>query len=154
MRIRNALIVLLAVLLSGCTAISDAVEKMVPSPTPTCAEEVETWHIAVSPKLEEWFDAVELADSTSRVSLTGPISELQRIARDIKAVKYPVCAQNAYDNLKWHLDKTIDGFLEFMSQQDTYEATINSAFEHYKAYLYQEALLRMEPYRTGTPMGE
>jgi hypothetical protein len=75
----------------------------------------------------EWDDALKLADSTSRASLAGPVSELQRIRRDVQAQQWPDCATIAKGLLVGSMDATIDGFLGFMRQDPDYQHSLNTA---------------------------
>lgn len=65
----------------------------------------------------EWDDAVKLASSTSRIALSSPVSQLQRIRRDLQAQSWPDCATNAKSLLMRSMDSTINGFLAFMQQR-------------------------------------
>lgn len=138
MRIRYALIVLLAVLLTGCAsflqptidaAVSATLTAVAPTitpeatmtPVPSCAAMTAAWLVEVEPLLEQWDDALVLAGSTARVNLSGPVGTLQQLARDIKAIEPPICAVDAYGYLVTYLDAKVDKFLLFMSQANDME---------------------------------
>lgn len=68
--------------------------------------------------LEEWRDTTRLAGATSRIALSGPVTQLQRIRRDAQAMRWPTCAEQARRHLLQMMDDTIDGLLAFMSNQE------------------------------------
>src|SRR5579871_1408916 len=65
----------------------------------------------------EWDDALKLAASTSRIALASPVSQLQRIRRDVQAQTWPDCATKAKELLVASMSATVDGYLAFMAQQ-------------------------------------
>lgn len=76
--------------------------------------------------LEEWDDAYDVAASTSRISLAGPISDLQSAMRDVENLEVPGClAQVKFYRLAG-MDLAIAGFLSFMSQAD--DETVSGLF--------------------------
>jgi len=77
--------------------------------------------------LAKWDDAVDVADSTARMSLSGPIAELQTIKREASAYKPPECFAEAHTKLLKYMDATIDGYLAFMA--DKGDVSVNSLFE-------------------------
>lgn len=62
-----------------------------------------------------WKDAVRVADATSRVSLSGPVSNLQTIRRETEALMLPECLSSARKKLAEGMQVQIDGFLTFMA---------------------------------------
>jgi PHP family Zn ribbon phosphoesterase len=66
---------------------------------------------------EEFNDAVKVAESTSRISLSGPISELQAIAREINDLKVPACLEPAKKYYYKSADNEIMALLAFASQE-------------------------------------
>lgn len=72
---------------------------------------------AIDDVFARWTDAVNVADSTSRISLSGPVSTLQTIRRDAQAITVAPCMDAAKASLISSMDNTIRGFLEFMTNQ-------------------------------------
>ncbi len=64
----------------------------------------------------EWQDTEKIASSTPRISLSGPISQLQSLRRKTANLTTPDCAQNAKTQLIAGMDYTIDSYLVFASQ--------------------------------------
>lgn len=62
-----------------------------------------------------WVDAVRVADATSRVSLSGPVSNLQAIRRETDALLLPDCLAASRQKLTEGMQHQIDGFLTFMA---------------------------------------
>lgn len=77
--------------------------------------------------LDRWGDAVELADSTARIALDGPIAEMQAIRRDLADIDAPACLENAQGALLASMDATIKGFLLFM--QNAPDDDVNLQFQ-------------------------
>ncbi len=65
-----------------------------------------------------WDDALNVAASTGRLALNGPVQELQRIRRETKDAEVPECLSVAKANLVAGMDAFIDGFLQFMQNDD------------------------------------
>lgn len=72
---------------------------------------------AIDDAYTRWTDAIKVADSTSRVSLSGPVSTLQAIRRDTQGITVAPCMDAAKASLLASMDHTIEGFLAFMSNQ-------------------------------------
>lgn len=45
---------------------------------------------------ERWDDAIDIASSTSRIALSGPVSDLQEIRRETRQQEWPECARAAH----------------------------------------------------------
>jgi hypothetical protein len=71
--------------------------------------------------LRRWDDAVEIAGSTPRLTLSGPLSEMQNIQREASDLDISYCAILAHMRLTDYMDATIDSFLAFMEQEDDVE---------------------------------
>lgn len=83
--------------------------------------------------LNRWDDAINLASSTGRISLTGPVAKLQDIKLDIMNYPVPVCMNFAKDNLLSYMDLMIQGFLDFMGQES--DETVSSKMSNAQNYL-------------------
>jgi len=69
--------------------------------------------------LSRWDDANKIAGSTSRISLSNPVSKLQEIKREAKSLKVARGYSECHNYLLEYMDATIDGYLAFMRNDDT-----------------------------------
>jgi len=82
---------------------------------------LEEYNAAVEPLLEEWDDAVSIANQTPRVGLPNVIPELQGIRRrteDTEDLEIEECFEDAHSFLIKYMDYTIEAFIAFMGQED------------------------------------
>lgn len=93
---------------------------------PTCEEQTVDYRAAVDDIVERWDDAAEIANSTARMSLSGPLGELQDIKRDTGDIEVPECAADAHAALIDYQETIIDSFLAFMGQED--DETVSRLF--------------------------
>jgi len=77
--------------------------------------------------LTRWLDAARLADTTSRIALSGPVSSLQQIRRDTDDIQVPSCLRLAKGHMVVGMDYAIDGFLLFMGEAS--DDQISSRFD-------------------------
>lgn len=90
-----------------------------PTPQPlTCAEQASGFLSPLGGILGRWQDAIEIANSTARISLNGPVSDLQAIRREVDDLEAPLCASQAKSALISSMDHVIEGFLIFMQDPD------------------------------------
>jgi hypothetical protein len=101
---------------------------------PTCEELTVDYRASIDAINEEWDDATAIASSTARMSLSGPLGELQGINRDTKQVEVPECAADAHEALLLYQESVIDSFLAFMSQQD--DSEVSDLFDKADANLF------------------
>lgn len=66
----------------------------------------------------KWTDASKLAASTSRVAVSGPVSNLQSLQREISSLAVPACLIGVRDNLALAVKYEVDRFLIFMRDTD------------------------------------
>lgn len=92
-----------------------------------CADQAADYLAELDDLHARWMDALEIADSTARISLAGPVGELQAIRREIGALVGPECAAMAGVALYMHADAVIEGFLLFM--QDEPESRVSAKFD-------------------------
>jgi hypothetical protein len=83
--------------------------------------------------IEKWDDARSVAANTSRMSLGPQIQSLQEIYREAEDLNIPKCAQDAHDNLLTYMEKTIDGFVAFLGQEE--DSAVNRLFSLAEGYL-------------------
>jgi hypothetical protein len=81
----------------------------------------------VEPILDEWDDAVDVAQQTARMSLAGQIDRLQEIKREMAGLEVQECVDDAHDELIDYMDSTIDAFLAFLGQEA--DTTVQNHFE-------------------------
>jgi hypothetical protein len=88
------------------------------SPTPTgCSnEDATSLKASVHPLITRFDDANHLASSTSRIALSGVMTEMQATRRDLEALDMPACASLAKTQLVEFMNDDIDGYLSFMAQ--------------------------------------
>jgi len=109
-----------------------------PRSTPTtprvsalCQAATQDYLARIQPLLEEWDDAVEVANSTARIALSPMVRDMQGIERDVEDVPVPDCARHGSALLIDGMDSIIDAFIAFMGDEseDTVGAKFESGFE-------------------------
>lgn len=75
--------------------------------------------------ISEYQDAMDVASSTPRISLSGPIGKLQDIKRKVDDIEFPACMEAAQRFTVAGMEKSIDGFISFMGQAD--DSVVNSS---------------------------
>ena len=90
--------------------------------------------------LDEFYDAYEVASSTSRIALANPVGEMQDIKRRAEDIEVPVCMDQVKSNYIKGMKKAINGFLSFMSQKS--DAIVYSFFDT-AASFFEKATLEM-----------
>ena len=144
MKTRFLPFLLLVLVLTGC-AQSVFVR---PTPTPeqtTCkVEDVDKAIEDMGLLLTRWMDADAIASSSPRMSLSGPISDLQAIRRDTKALVVPECLESAQIQLTTFMDYALEGYLAFLGDEP--DSTVNKAFSDAKTRLesYTDEILRIK----------
>ncbi len=82
--------------------------------------------------VKRWDDANTLADSTARVALNNPISDMQSIRREMADLEMPECISKHKDLIIRSMDLTIDGYILFMQniapESDDPQTSISKAF--------------------------
>ena len=107
-----------------------------PTPVPTaepCAIQAESFITSVEAVLDDWDDAVSIANSTSRMSLGPAVAELQKIRRDVGDFDAPACAEGVREPLLDYMDGIVDAFLKFMPQET--DGVVERAFADANAHL-------------------
>lgn len=87
----------------------------------------------------KWNDAYRLADATSRIALSGPVSNLQAIKREATGITVPACLDAAKQSLLDGMGATIEGFMTFMANENNLGKIYAADFfdksrEHFKKY--------------------
>lgn len=95
-----------------------------PTNTPTvprvsrlCQSQTADYLAQLEPILDEWQDAVEVANSTARIALSPMVRDLQRIQRDVEDVPAPDCARHGSSRLIGGMDSIVDAFIAFMGEE-------------------------------------
>lgn len=83
--------------------------------------------------MEEWTDAIQIAESTPRINLTGPIQELQTIKRKAHFIKVPDCMVEPKKSLILSMENAIEAFIIFMADSD--ENRTDALFDQAKTNL-------------------
>lgn len=74
-----------------------------------------------------------IASSTSRIALSGPLLELNRIADEVRGIRaVPGCVAALRDNAVEYVENTIEGLRQFALGKD-YETTANMTLAHAKS---------------------
>ena len=151
---------LVALIMAGCAIGSDTKRLAVtpeptpvptvvtPAPTPApivlipCSVQSKPFLARLDELAAEWDDATALANSTARVSLSGPVARMQEIRRELDSTLAPSCIARAKSELVRYMSESIEGFLLFMSQAPDYDVTLkfrsaSSAMDSAKSYISQ-----------------
>lgn len=67
-----------------------------------------------------WKSAEALAGSTSRISLSGPVMNMQNIKHEVDALVVSKCMLTPKANLSAGMDSIINGYIAFMGQNSYY----------------------------------
>jgi hypothetical protein len=82
-----------------------------------CSEKSSNYLESIEPLLEKWDDANQLAGSTSRIALSGPVATLQEIKQEAAELDSPTCAEFVSSTLSDYMDLTIESYLAFMTEE-------------------------------------
>jgi hypothetical protein len=77
----------------------------------------------VKETLKKWNDANQVASSTSRAALGGPVARLQEIKRQAERLIVPEQEKDCYAYLIRYMDLTTKAYLEFMRKGDASQST-------------------------------
>ncbi|OGV75641.1 MAG: hypothetical protein A3I83_09490 [Methylotenera sp. RIFCSPLOWO2_02_FULL_45_14] len=85
---------------------------------------------------QRWYDAIVLASSTPRISLSGPISNLQSISRDLETTEVSDCLGEAKASLSVAMATMVQANLMFLQQDESSANSLheeaNNEFNKYK----------------------
>lgn len=104
-------LILCCIFVSSCTSELDRQIS-------DCRDAFPTYAQSMNEIQEEWEDTFEVALSTSRISLAGPVGDLQDIRRDAEKVVPPECVLDSHEGYVEGMDTYIDFFLDFMADAD------------------------------------
>ncbi len=126
--VRGGLLALIAgVLLCGCSF----------GDPPTCIEQSTEYIQELDDLTMRSLDAVELADSTPRLSLGPVISDLQEIKREVAALDAPECASQVQRAAEKLMEQSVTTYLAFVSEEEdeVVAAEYDKMSEYAGAYL-------------------
>jgi hypothetical protein len=139
--------------LAGCGGSPEAVAPPSTATTaPDCKRQSATFIGQIEPLAREWDDAVTLANSTQRASLSAQIDKLQALRRRAEDLQAPECAAVVKQHLVDTMDITTRGFLAFLGQKDS-DTVFALAAE--RQSLYTEAMRQLQagaPVPTAEPV--
>ena len=108
-------LVLVAILMSAC----GPKEVVIVERIPVVEECTQSEYIEATQNLEgQWNDALALANNSSRMSLSGPLSEIQAILREFKRLELAECYQGAHTIRVHSHELVVEGFLSFLGGED------------------------------------
>ncbi len=109
---------------------------------------VKTAGLALADQFDAYQDAYDVAASTSRIALAGPILQLQQVKRDTQLTPVPPCMEGAKYELVQTIDNGISAFLAFSSQDDfTVDFYMNESVSHLAEFRTQlEAVEACKPF--------
>lgn len=113
---RSLLSLLSLLLLAACSAFG-------PAP---CNEQAAEYIPALEAYFDDWDDTFAIANSTPRSALSAVIADMQEIKRDVDDLEPPPCAELVHQMGVNYMDKTIEGFLSFLSQDTDF--VVNNLF--------------------------
>lgn len=95
----------------------------------------------LSTQFQAFNDAFDIAERTSRIALSGPIAEIQKIKRETETIEVPTCLEPAKHELLLSMDTALNGFLAFLAEESdaTVSAHFNESVNHMGAF--NEALI-------------
>lgn len=97
----------------------------------------------ISDTLDRWGDAEKIASSTSRISLSGPVADLQEIRRDTGNLEVPQCLETAREKLVLAMDSSIEGYLAFMSNESDFNVSAHFKLAATRLSELTEEMLRV-----------
>ncbi len=144
------LIVFGAVLLASCGSPATVVVEITSTPAvPTatmdlCApENIKDSALAVHRLMRAFDDTAQIATNTTREQLSGPVSALQSVRRQVEDVSVPECLVNLKNLGLAHMNAVITTLISFMGGADT--DTINTGISLARAQrqAYDDELTRL-----------
>lgn len=104
---------------------------------------------ALSSNNDDFWKTTQLASSTSRIALSGPVQHLQEINQQTEDLSVPTCLEEAKQSYSRSQQETIEGFLAFMAEES--DALVESKLHNATTYLgtYQlqiETVMKCAPF--------
>ncbi|HUX07002.1 MAG TPA: SUMF1/EgtB/PvdO family nonheme iron enzyme [Acidobacteriota bacterium] len=112
---------ILLVILSGIAMICPGCTE---EATHTRDEQIELYITKVTSSMQEWDDANAVASRTSRIAISQPVSQLQKIRRAVAALTQSDATMNNQKLLLEYMDGVINIYLSFMSEEEEVDLLI------------------------------
>ena len=113
-QVRASLMPVICLILISLTGCGQSLDRMVED----CRADFPAYADAFSEVDQEWEDALNIASSTSRIALSGPVGQLQEIRRDASRLTPPACIADLHEDYIEGMDIVIGYFLDFMADVD------------------------------------
>lgn len=140
---RNLALVALVLFGVGCSALAG---------NPCSPDNIDETLDPITAQAEEFDDAVQIAESSSRMTLAGPLADLQEIRRETRDVEVAECAQPALDALLAYMDAEIELLLAFATNDETdaemvrrFDASIEARDAYLQEILVLTGVVTAEP---------
>lgn len=139
---RYIVVWLLALLfLSACSA-SAPTPTLAPLPSPSPAADCATLSVDymddVDNLLARWQDARDIANATPRLTLAGPLADLQAIRRELVDLDVPPCVEAVTAPLAAYMDHGIQAALLFMAQESDEDVAAEIELASAQFDIYEE----------------
>ena len=96
-------------------------------------QEINQARTTIKATMVKYQDAIQLAASTSRIALSGPVSNMQGLKREADLIIVPACMSKSKEFLIQGMNASIQHFLDFMQQKSSSTEQEESA-KNIKAY--------------------
>jgi tetratricopeptide (TPR) repeat protein len=80
---------------------------------------------------KRWDDENQVVSKTARIALSGPITEMQKIKRDMSDLEVPACLSDWKNEITSYMDNVINGYLAFMGDQSDPKPFFDAAKVHF-----------------------
>jgi hypothetical protein len=109
-----------------------------PTPRPPIEQEaIVTAVPALNVLYNKWKDALKLAESTARISLAGPVGNLQAIRQRTESLLVPDCFVTPKQTLTKGMSIIIEGFLQFVQDANLGKYIAAATFEEGRKILVE-----------------
>jgi hypothetical protein len=136
------LLLIIAAIPCGCAVISPE-----PTPTPTCKEQSAEYLVQLDNLINEWMDVSDSAIGASSASLVDPLSDLQRIERDVAALDAPPCAAELQQAAEALTGQAVVAFTAVRDEKG--ETVVSQEFTKFNDYLNLYLAARREVEASG-----
>lgn len=109
-----------------------------PSPTVDCATLSVDYMDDVDNLLARWRDARDIANATPRLTLAGPLADLQAIRRELVDLDVPPCVEAVTAPLAAYMDHGIQAALLFMAQESDEDVAAEIELASAQFDIYEE----------------
>lgn len=82
-------------------------------------QEINQARTTIKATMVKYQDALQLAASTSRIALSGPVAAMQALKREADLIAVPMCMSNSKEFLIQGMNASIQHFLDFMQQKSS-----------------------------------